>query len=150
MLAFIIRRIGQSFLVLLLVGLVAFSMFRFVGDPVDNMLGQERTMEDVERLRAQLGLDQPFPVQYFKFLENAAQGNFGMSYRQGRPVAEILMERAPATLELAMVSGVLAIIFGIGLGVFTAIRQNGIGDLVVAGFQENLARAGQPVAVHSE
>ena len=82
-------------------------------------------MEDVERLRAQLGLDQPFPIQYFKFLEGALQGNFGVSYRQGRPVAEILLERAPATLELAAVSGILAILFGIALGVFTAIRRNG-------------------------
>jgi len=126
MLAFIIRRIGQSALVLLIVGLVAFSMFRFVGDPIDNMLGQERTIEDVERLRAQLGLDQPFPVQYFRFLEGAVQGNFGVSYRQGRPVADIIMERAPATLELAAVSGILAIVFGIALGVFTAIRRNGV------------------------
>ena len=126
MLAFVIRRIGQSFLVLLIVGLVAFSMFRFVGDPIDNMLGQERTIEDVERLRAQLGLDQPFPVQYYKFLEGAVQGNFGVSYRQGRPVTEILMERAPATLELAAVSGILAVVFGIALGVFTAIRRDGI------------------------
>ncbi|MGR3514980.1 MAG: ABC transporter permease [Paracoccaceae bacterium] len=125
MLAFIIRRLGQSVLVLLITGLIAFSMFRFVGDPIDNMLGQERTMEDVERLRAQLGLDQPFAVQYVKFLENAVQGNFGVSYRQGRPVSEILLERAPATLELAAVSGVLAIVFGIALGVFTAIRRNG-------------------------
>ena len=125
MAAFIIRRIGQSLLVLLIVGLVAFSMFHFVGDPIDNMLGQERTMEDVERLRAQLGLDRPFPVQYFKFLENAVQGNFGVSYRQGRPVATILLERAPATLELAAVSGILAILFGIALGVFTAIRRQG-------------------------
>ena len=125
MLAFIIRRIGQSILVLLIVGLVAFSMFRFVGDPIDNMLGQERTIEDVERLRTQLGLDQPFPVQYYKFLEGSVQGNFGVSYRQGRPVAEILMERAPATLELAAVSGILAILFGIALGVFTAIRRDG-------------------------
>ena len=126
MLAFIIRRIGQSILVLLIVGLVAFSMFRFVGDPIDNMLGQERTIEDVERLRSQLGLDQPFPVQYFKFLQGAVQGNFGVSYRQGRPVAEIILERAPATLELAAVSGLFAVILGIALGVFTAIRRNGV------------------------
>ena len=97
MLAYIIRRVFQSFIVLLVVGLVAFSMFRFVGDPIDNMLGQERTQEDIERLRATLGLDQPFPVQYAKFLANAAQGNFGVSYRQGRPVATIIAERAPAT-----------------------------------------------------
>ena len=83
MLAFIIRRIGQSILVLLIVGLVAFSMFRFVGDPIDNMLGQERTIEDVERLRGQLGLDKSVPVQYYRFLAGALQGNFGVSYRQG-------------------------------------------------------------------
>ncbi len=125
MLAYIIRRVAQSALVLLIVGLVAFSMFRFVGDPIDNMLGQERTLEDVERLRTQLGLDQPFAVQYYRFLEGAVQGNFGVSYRQGRPVADILMERAPATLELAAVSGVFAILLGIALGVFTAIRRHG-------------------------
>lgn len=125
MLAYIIRRVGQSALVLLIVGLVAFSMFRFVGDPIENMLGQERTVEDIERLRDQLGLNQSIAVQYFKFLEGAVQGNLGVSYRQGRPVAEILMERAPATLELAAVSGVLAIILGIAFGVFTAIRRDG-------------------------
>ncbi|SLN40304.1 Glutathione transport system permease protein GsiC [Pseudoruegeria aquimaris] len=125
MLAYVIRRVFQSLIVLLVVGLVAFSMFTFVGDPIDNMLGQERTDADIARLRAQLGLDQPFPVQYLRFLENAIQGNFGVSYRQGRPVAEIIAERAPATLELAFVSGLFAITFGIGLGVFTALRRNG-------------------------
>ncbi|WP_164659062.1 ABC transporter permease [Tropicibacter sp. Alg240-R139] len=126
MLAYIIRRVFQSVIVLLVVGLVAFSMFRFVGDPIDNMLGQERTQADIDRLRTDLGLDKPFPVQYFKFLQGAVQGNFGVSYRQGRPVSTIIAERAPATLELAMVSGFLAISIGIALGVFTAIRRNGI------------------------
>ncbi len=112
-------------IVLLVVGLVAFSMFRFVGDPIDNMLGQERTQADIDRLRTELGLDQPFPVQYFKFLKGAVQGNFGVSYRQGRPVSTIIAERAPATLELAFVSGFLAITVGIALGVFTAIRRQG-------------------------
>jgi len=126
MLAYVIRRIAQSVLVLLVVGLVAFSMFSFVGDPVDNMLGQERTQADIERLRETLGLDQPFPVQYWRFLEQAAQGNFGLSYRQGRPVSEILMERLPATLELAFVSGMLALIGGIAMGIFTAIRKRGV------------------------
>lgn len=125
MLTYVLKRILQSALVLLVVGLVAFSMFRFVGDPIDSMLGQERTDADISRLRAELGLDKPFPVQYYNFLENAVQGNFGISYRQGRPVAEILVERAPATLELAAVSGFLAISIGIGLGVFTAIRRDG-------------------------
>ena len=126
MLAYIIRRVFQSLLVLLVVGLVAFSLFRFVGDPIDNLLGQERTLADVERLREQLGLNDPFPVQYFNFLMDAAQGNFGISYRQGRPVAEIIAERAPATLELAAISALFAIGFGIALGVYTAIRRRGV------------------------
>ncbi|MEL7415223.1 MAG: ABC transporter permease, partial [Pseudomonadota bacterium] len=125
MLAFVIQRVFQSLVVLLVVGLVAFSMFRFVGDPIDNMLGQERTGADIDRLRTQLGLDQPFVVHYYRFLEGAVQGNFGISYRQGRPVAEIIAERAPATLELAAVSGLLAVVVGVGLGVFTAIRRDG-------------------------
>lgn len=126
MLRFILKRISQSFLVLFITGIIAFSMFTFVGDPVDNMLGQERTMEDVERLRAQLGLDKPIPVQYIKFLGEAINGNFGVSYRQGRAVSEIIMERAPATLELAALSAVFAIILGIIFGVLTAIKRNGL------------------------
>ncbi len=126
MLAYIIRRVAQSVLVLLVVGLVAFAMFRFIGDPVDAMLGQERTQADIARLTAELGLDKPFPVQYWRFLEQAVQGNFGLSYRQGRPVSDILVERLPATLELAFVSGVLALAGGIALGIFTAIWRRGI------------------------
>ncbi|MEI4232727.1 ABC transporter permease [Roseovarius sp. D22-M7] len=131
MLAYIIRRVAQSVVVLLVVGLVAFAMFRFVGDPVDAMLGQERTQADIERLTEELGLDQPFPVQYWRFLEQAAQGNFGRSYRQGRPVSEILVERLPATLELAFVSGVMALAGGVALGIFTAIRRRGISANVI-------------------
>ncbi len=125
MIAFTIRRSFQAIIVLAIVGLVAFSMFRFVGDPIDNMLGQERTDADIARLRAQLGLDQPFPVQYLRFLQNASQGNFGVSYRQGRPVADIIAERAPATLELAAVSVFFALLGGIVFGVFTAINRDG-------------------------
>ncbi|MBX2881779.1 MAG: ABC transporter permease [Granulosicoccus sp.] len=126
MLAYVIRRVLQSVLVLLMVGLVAFSMFRFVGDPVENMLGQERTQGDIERLREQLGLNEPFPVQYFNYLGNVIQGDFGISYRQGREVGELIAERAPATLELAAISALFAIVFGVGLGVYTAIRRDGI------------------------
>ncbi|WP_370228672.1 ABC transporter permease [Cognatishimia sp.] len=126
MISYLIRRVLQSVLVLLVVGLIAFAMFNFIGDPIDNMLGQERTQEDVDRLKAQLGLDQPFVVQYLRFLASALQGNLGVSYEQGRPVAQILAERAPATLELAAVSGLFALVAGIVLGVFTAIRRNGL------------------------
>ncbi|MEM0900101.1 MAG: ABC transporter permease [Pseudomonadota bacterium] len=126
MISFVLRRILQSVIVLLTVGLVAFSLFRFVGDPVENLLGQERTVADIERVRDQLGLNDAFPVQYFNFIKGiVVDGNFGVSFRQGRPVADIIIERAPATLELAFVSGLFAIILGISLGVYTAINREG-------------------------
>ncbi len=125
MFSYMLKRLVQSVLVLIITGAIAFSMFNFVGDPIDNMLGQERTMEDVERLRAQLGLDQPVPVQYVRFLGEALRGNFGVSYRQGREVSQIIKERAPATIELAAISAIFAVLMGIALGVFTAIRRDG-------------------------
>ena len=131
MLAYVIRRVLQSIVVLLVVGLVAFSMFRFIGDPIENLLGQERTQADIDRLREALGLNDPFVVQYVTFLGRAVQGDFGVSYRQSRPVADIIAERLPATLELALVSGVLAVGLGIGLGVFTAIRRRGVAANVI-------------------
>ena len=125
MLAFILRRVLQAILVLLAVGLVAFGMFRFIGDPVDSMLGQERTVQDIERLRESLGLNDPVPIQYLDFLGRALTGDFGISYRQARPVADIIAERLPATLELALISGVFAIGMGIALGIYTAINRRG-------------------------
>ena len=126
MVAFVLQRLIQSIAVMLAVGLVAFSLFRFVGDPVENMLGQERTTEDIAQLREKLGLNDPFPIQYFKFLAGAVQGEFGVSYRMGRPVAEIIAERLPATLELALLSGLFALVLGVGFGVFTALRRDGV------------------------
>ena len=100
-------------------------MFRFVGDPIENMMGQERTDADIEILREKLGLNDPFFVQYWDFLIDAAKGNLGISFRQGRPVVEVLIERLPATIELASVSAFLAILMGVSLGVYTAIKPKG-------------------------
>ena len=100
-------------------------MFRFVGDPIENMMGQERTDADITRLREQLGLDDPFVFQYWNFLTDAVRGDMGISFRQGRPVVEILLERLPSTLELALVSAIFALTIGVILGVFTAIRPKG-------------------------
>jgi peptide/nickel transport system permease protein len=122
---YLIRRALQSGVVLLVTGLIAFSMFRFVGDPVENMMGQERTDADIELLREKLGLNDPFFIQYWNFLADAAQGDLGISFRQGRPVVEVLIERLPATIELASVSAFLAIIVGITLGVYVAIKPFG-------------------------
>ena len=122
MTAFILRRLGQAILVMLAVGLIAFALFRFVGDPVIFMLGQDATPEDRVRVTQQLGLDRPFYVQYFAFLENAVQGQFGLSLRQVRPVSSLIMERLPATLELSLMAALFALCAGIPMGVYTALR----------------------------
>jgi peptide/nickel transport system permease protein len=126
MLSYVVKRALQSVLVLLAVGFVAFSMFRFVGDPIDNMLGQERTDADIERLREILGLNDPFLVQYWNFITGALQGDVGVSFRQGRPALDIILERLPATLELAMVSAIFAMVLGVILGIYTAIHRKGV------------------------
>ncbi|MGH8811366.1 MAG: ABC transporter permease, partial [Advenella sp.] len=99
MVSFIAQRIFQSIFVMLTVSFIAFSLFRYVGDPISNMVGQDTTLEQRAELRERLGLNDPFIVQYGRFLANAAQGDFGLSYRHRRPVAELIAERVPATLE---------------------------------------------------
>jgi len=124
MLAFVLRRLGQAALVMLAVGLIAFAMFRFVGDPVVFMLGQDATPEERVRMTQALGLDQPFYVQYANYLARAAQGEFGLSLRQLRPVSVLIVERLPATLELSLVAALFALAAGIPMGVYTALRRN--------------------------
>ncbi len=124
MAAFILRRLGQAILVMLAVGLIAFALFRFVGDPVIFMLGQDATPEDRERVTQQLGLDQPFYIQYARFVERAVHFEFGLSLRQVRPVASLLKERLPATLELSIVAALFALVAGIPMGVYTALRRD--------------------------
>ncbi len=106
------------------VALVSFMLFNFVGDPVDNMVGQEASFEEREDMRDRLGLNDPFIVQFGRFMFNAMQGEFGISYRIQRPVSDLIAERMPATLELVMASAVLAIFIGIPLGVYTGINRN--------------------------
>jgi peptide/nickel transport system permease protein len=125
MLAFVLRRLIQAVMVMLTVALVAFMLFQYVGDPVNFMVGQDATQEDRARLRAELGLDQPFFVQFGRFVGNAVQGDFGLSLKQGRKVSTLIKERAPATLELALLASIIAICVGIPLGVYTALRRKG-------------------------
>jgi peptide/nickel transport system permease protein len=124
MTAFILRRLGQAILVMLAVGLIAFSLFRFVGDPVTFMLGQDATDEQRAQITRDLGLDQPFYVQYAAFLGNALRGDFGLSLRQVQPVSKLISERLPATLELCTVAALLALAGGIPMGIYTALRRN--------------------------
>jgi peptide/nickel transport system permease protein len=123
-LAFVIRRLLQSILVMLAVGFIAFSLFNFVGDPVSLMLPPEATAEDRVQVRQALGLDKPFYAQFAVFVQNALQGNFGISLRLGRPVSQLLIERLPATLELAMTAALIGLFVGIPLGVYTALRRD--------------------------
>ncbi len=124
MLAFILRRVAQAALVMLAVGLIAFSLFRFVGDPVLFMLGQDATPEDRVRITRMLGLDRPFYVQYANFVSRAVRGEFGLSLRQAQPVSKLIAERLPATLELSAVAALLALVGGVAMGVYTALRRN--------------------------
>ncbi len=126
MLAFVVRRILQATAVMLVVAFIAFSLFQYVGDPVLSMLGQDATPEQRAELRRDLGLDDPFYVQFTHFLGNAAQGEFGLSYRQGRKVSTLIRERFPATLELSFAAALLALAVGVPLGVYTALRRRGV------------------------
>ncbi|MBP0493012.1 ABC transporter permease [Roseomonas indoligenes] len=119
--AFILSRILQAIPVMLAVALIAFALFAFVGDPIATMLGQEFTPAQRDALVAALGLDQPVPVQFLRFVGRALHGEFGLSYRLSRPVSDLILERAPATLELALCASVLALAIGMPMGVYTGL-----------------------------
>ena len=123
MIAFVLRRLIQAVIVMIAVAFIAFLLFQYVGDPVVFLLGQDAKPEQIRELRSALGLDQPFFVQFGHFLVNAAQGEFGLSLRQGAKVSRLIGERFPATLELALVAAVLALFIGIPMGVYTALRR---------------------------
>ncbi|WP_431100239.1 ABC transporter permease [Roseateles noduli] len=128
MLVFILRRLAQAVVVMLTVAFIAFMLFQYVGDPVNNLLGQDATPEQREQLRKDLGLDQSFIVQFAHFAGNAAQGEFGVSLKQGRKVSALIAERFPATLELSATAALIALVFGIPLGVYAALRRGTFGS----------------------
>ena len=123
MIAFLLRRVLQAVGVFLAVGVIAFSMFRFVGDPVNQIVAIDTPYEERVRIRASLGLDDPVPVQIARYLARAATGDFGISYQFRQPVSSLLAERLPATLELALCATIFALGFGILLGVVSALKR---------------------------
>ncbi len=123
MFAFILQRLIQAVIVMITVAFIAFMLFQYVGDPVVFLLGQDATPEQIRELRADLGLDKSFIVQFGAFLGNAVQGEFGLSLRQGAKVSRLLGERFPATFELALVAAGIALIAGIPMGVYAALRR---------------------------
>jgi peptide/nickel transport system permease protein len=123
MFAFILQRLFQAVIVMVSVALIAFLLFQYVGDPVVFLLGQDATPQQIAELRADLGLDRSFVVQFWNFLANAVQGEFGLSLRQGAKVSRLIAERLPATLELAGVAALLALVLGIPMGVYAALKR---------------------------
>ena len=123
MLVFVLRRLVQAVIVMLTVAFIAFMLFQYVGDPVTNILGQDATPAQRQQLRVDLGLDKAFPVQFAHFVAKAVQGEFGLSLRQGRKVSSLIAERLPATLELSFSAAFIALVFGIPMGVYAALRR---------------------------
>jgi peptide/nickel transport system permease protein len=127
----LLSRLGQAALVMLVVSAVSFVMFRYVGDPVATMSRENASVEEKAELRRSLGLDQPLAVQYGRFLTRTLSGDLGISYRNQRPVTELIAERLPATLELVIVATILSLALGIPLGVLCALKPDGIAARLV-------------------
>jgi peptide/nickel transport system permease protein len=126
MLAFTLRRALSAIGVMIAVGIIAFSMFRFAGDPVNQIVSIDTSAAERAAIRESLGLNDPVLVQFGRYLVNAAQFKFGVSYQFRQPVSTLLMERMPATLELAICATVLAMVFGILMGVYSALKRDTI------------------------
>ena len=124
MIALVARRLLQSIVVMLAVALIGFTLFRYVGDPVAQMVGQETSLQERAELRDRLGLDDPVPIQFARYVGDIAQGRFGISYAIDRPVAALVAERLPATLELSVVAALYALLAGIPMGVYAALYPN--------------------------
>ena len=120
---FVLGRLAQTVVVLLAAALVSFAMLRFVGDPVNNMVGQAASLAEREAMRVALGLTEPVPLQFLRFVGDALRGDLGRSYRFGLPVGTLLVQRLPATLELSLCAMAISIALGIGLGTWTALNQ---------------------------
>lgn len=124
MILYVLKRVFQAAGVMLFVAFISFVLFNYVGDPVNNMVGQEATIEDREALRERLGLNDPVVVQFSRFVAHALEGHFGISYRLQRPVKDLIAERLPATLELVFTSAILALALGIPLGIYTGLHRD--------------------------
>jgi peptide/nickel transport system permease protein len=121
MFAFIVRRIIQSIIVMLVISLVGFSIQFSIGDPVRDLVGERVTPAEREEIRDQLGLNDPFYIQFFRFVKNACKGDLGLSFFYKKPALEVIISKAPATLELVIVTSIILIIISIPAGIYCAI-----------------------------
>src|SRR3982074_1178736 len=124
MLAFTLRRAIQAIGVMIAVGIISFSMFRFAGDPVNQIVSIDTSAAEREAVRQSLGLDDPGVVQFARYFGNAAQFKFGVSYQFRQPVSSLLAERMPATLELAICATIFSTVFGILLGAYFSVKRD--------------------------
>ena len=124
MLRFLSTRLWNGLLVMIGVSFISFLLFNYIGDPVNNLLGETATGEQKQVMRTALGLDQPLVLRFVKYVGLAAQGEFGISYRNLEPVGQLLRSRVPATLELSLCAAVLALGLGIPMGVYAGIKRN--------------------------
>ena len=124
MIGFLAKRLANAVGVMLAVALIAFLIFRFVGDPVELMLNEQASQAQRDELRERLGLNRNVLMQFLTFVGNVARGDFGISYRNQQEVFTLIAERFPATLELVLVATLLSLVIGIPLGVYTAIRRD--------------------------
>jgi peptide/nickel transport system permease protein len=127
---YIVRRFFQSLLALLVLSMLIFLMSRMTGDPTMLMLPDDATREDMERLRHALGLDRPLPIQYWVFISNAVQGNFGRSIKGQMPVIDMIKERLPNSIKLAAVALCIAVLLAFPLGVVAAVKKDTAVDTV--------------------
>ena len=130
---FLLRRLGNTLLVLLGVATATFFLARISGDPVDQLLPMDAPVEARDALRRQLGLDAPLPVQYVRFLVTAAQGDFGTSLRYGEPALQMYWQRFPATLELVAAAVTVSVVLGLALGILAAVRRGRFVDSAIMG-----------------
>jgi peptide/nickel transport system permease protein len=131
---YILGRVLQSIVSLIVVSIVVFALVRLSGDPLEIMMPVEATQEDIARMRAYLGLDRPWPVQYGQFVSRALQGDFGRSVRFNRPALDLILERYPATLELGGLAVLIVIVVALPVGVYSAVRRSSVLDYAARGF----------------
>lgn len=131
MLTFLLRRLFQSGIVLLVVALLSFVMFRYLGDPVAQLVSEETSLADRAALREMMGLNDPIILQFLHFIGRIAQGNFGLSYQMGQPVASLLADRLPASIELSIIAFSISLLLGIPMGVYAGLKPDSWGARII-------------------
>lgn len=129
---YLVRMLLQVVLVMFLISIIVFVLVHVTGDPVNLMLPETATEEDREILRAALGLDQPLYQQYFVYIKNVLQGDFGNSFHYGEPALPLVLERLPATFELAVVAMLIGIVIAVPCGMISAVKRNTVLDVIIS------------------